>query len=243
MQGQIQVPTLTKINKSLIIIYVAIFLFTKILGGNGDVNLLPILGLSFDGVTSGMVFQFLTYPFIDMGFTTVLFNALLIWFIGSDLELKWGRSLYLKFLLAATLGAGLFFFIVFGVFLESQAPFYGMTGTNLALIMAYGIIYSERTMIFMFLFPMKAKYFCMILAGIELYMGLFSANSQAAWSHLVAMLCAFLYLKLISLRARGVTINSVRAEHHRNKMKSKLTLIKSDKKPEKPDPDDPKYWQ
>ena len=64
MQGQIQVPTLTKINKSLIIIYVAIFLFTKILGGNGDVNLLPILGLSFDGVTSGMVFQFLTYTHI-----------------------------------------------------------------------------------------------------------------------------------------------------------------------------------
>lgn len=238
-----QVPTLTKVNKTLIIIYVAIFLFTKILGGSGQVNLLPILGLSFEGITSGMIFQFLTYPFIDLGFTTVLFNALLIWFIGSDLELKWGKTLYIKFLLSATIGAGVFYFVLFGVFLESTAPFYGMTGTNLALIMAYGIIYSERTMIFMFLFPMKAKYFCMILAAIELYMGLFSANSQAAWSHLFAMLCAFLYLKLMSLRARGVTLNSVRAEHHRKKMKSKLTLLKNHEKPEKPDPEDPKYWQ
>lgn len=243
MQGQIQVPTLSKVNKTIIIIYVALFIFTKAVGGSGQVNLLPILGLSFEGVTSGMLFQLLTYPFIDLGFTTVLFNALIIWFIGSDLELKWGRTLYLKFLLSATLGAGLFYFILFGAFLSSQAPFYGMTGTNLALIMAYGIIYSERTMIFMFLFPMKAKYFCMILAAIELYMGLFSAHSQAAWSHLVAMLCAFIYLKIMSLRARGVTISSIRTEHNRNKMKSKLTLIKNNEKPDKPNPEDPKYWQ
>lgn len=243
MQGQMHVPTLTKINKTIIIIYVAMFIFSKIMGGEGSINLLPVLGLSFEGVTSGLIFQFLTYPFIEMGFTTVLFNALLLWFIGSDLELKWGRPLYIKFLLSATLGAGLFYFIVFGAFLGPSAPFFGMTGTNLALIMAYGIIYSERTMIFMFLFPMKAKFFCMILAAIELYMGLFSANSKAAWSHLIAMLCAFIYLKVTSLRARGVTLSSIRSEHHKSKMKSKLTLIKNNEKPDKPDPEDPKYWQ
>lgn len=243
MQGQIHVPSLTRINKSLLIAYVATFLFSKIFGQAGGIDLLPVLGLSLEGLSRGFIFEFLTYPFIDLGFTTVLFNALLLWFIGSELELKWGQSLYLKFLLSATLGAALFYLAVFGVGMNSSMPLFGMTGTNLALIMAYGIIYSERTMIFMFLFPMKAKYFCMILAAIEIYMGLFSSNSEAAWSHIAAMVSAFVFLKYLSLRARGVTLSSIKAEHHRNKMKSKLTLIKGDSKPEKPDPDDPKYWQ
>ena len=174
----------------------------------------------------------------------MLFNALLIWFIGSDLELKWGTRFYIKFLLLVNICAGLFYFLIFGLAGVANGPMYGMTGTNLALILAYGMIYSERTMVFMFLFPMPAKYFCMLLVGIELYMGLFSGQSQAAWSHLVAMLCAFLYLKYKSLQARGVTLSALKQEHRRTEQKRKLTLVKDkDDFPERADSKDPKFWQ
>lgn len=244
MQAQMQIPNLSKVNKILIGSYVGIFILSKVLAESGGINLGSLLGLSYTGVTSGLIFQFLTYPFIDSGFTAVLFNALLIWFIGSDLELKWGTKFYIKFLIAANLGAGLFYFLVFGIGLGSTATLFGMTGTNLALILAYGIIYSERTMVFMFLFPMKAKYFCMILGAIELYMGLFSKQSEAAWSHLFAMLCAFIYLKYKSLQARGVSISAIKREHQRKKMKSNLTLLKGDESPpDAANSKDPKFWQ
>ncbi len=244
MQAQMQVPTLSKVNKILIGTYVAIFILSKIFEQSGGVDLGAVLGLSYEGVTSGLIFQFFTYPFMDYGFTGVLFNALLIWFIGSDLELKWGTRFYIKFLIAANLGAGIFYFTVFGLMLGSLAPLFGMTGTNLALILAYGIIYSERTMLFMFIFPMQAKYFCMILAAIELYMGLFSKQSEAAWSHLFAMFCAFIYLKYKSLKARGVDLASVKREYHRKKMKGNLTLLKGDESsPDSADSKDPKFWQ
>jgi len=126
----------------------------------------------------------------------------------------------------------------------SDLPLYGLTGVNLALFVAYAIIYSERTLVFMFLFPMKAKYFCMILAGIELYMSVFSSYSHGSLAHLISMGVGFGYLKVKSLQARGVTLGAIKEQYHRNKMKNKLKLIKDDEiPPDKPDPENPKYWQ
>ena len=244
MQGQMHVPTLTKANKGIIGTYIGLFILSSILGSSGKGSLIPILGLSSSGIQSGLIFQYLTFPFVDAGFTAVLFNALLIWFIGSELEVKWGTKFYLKYILASVLAAGIFYTVAFGFLASASLPIYGMTGTNLALILAYAIIYSERTMVFMFIFPMKAKYFCMILGAIELFMGFFSSYSHAAWSHLAAMAGAFMYLKFKSLQAKGVTLGSIKAERHRQKMKGKLSLVKDEeKKPDKPDPDNPKYWQ
>lgn len=244
MQGQMQVPTLTKANKFIIGAYIGMFILSSILASSGKGSLISVLGLSSGGIQSGMIFQYLTFPFVDAGFTAVLFNALLIWFIGSELEVKWGTSFYLKYILASVVGAGLFYTIAFGFLASPTLPIYGMTGTNLALILAYALVYSERTMVFMFIFPMKAKYFCMILGAIELFMGFFSSYSHAAWTHLAAMAGAFIYLKVKSLQARGVTLSAIKAERHRKKMKGKLSLVKNEEvKPEKPDPDNPKYWQ
>ena len=245
MQGQMHVPTLTKVNKYIIIAYVATFILSNIFKMQSGVSLISYLGLSMAGLSNGYFFQFITYPFIDVGFITVLFNAMILWFIGSELEVRWGSKFYAKFLAIATYSGGLAYALIFSRFMgEMGMPLYGLTGPNLALFVAYAIIYSERTLIFMFLFPMKAKYFCMILAGIELYMTVFSAYSHGALSHLISMGVGFGYLKLKSLQARGVTLSAIKEQHHRNKMKSKLKLVKDEEVvPDKPDPDNPKYWQ
>ena len=84
----------------------------------------------------------------------------------------------------------------------------------------------------------------MLLAGIELYMSVFSAYSHGALSHLISMLVGFAFLKIKSLQARGVTLGAIKEQHHRNKMKQKLKLVKEDElPPDSPDPDKPKYWQ
>lgn len=245
MQGQMHVPTLTKVNKIIIIIYVAVFLISSAMSSSSGVGLISYLGLSMVGLKNGFFFQFVTYPFVDTGFITVLFNSMILWFIGSELEVRWGSKFYAKFLAISTYAGGLAYALIFSHFMGSNGmPLYGLTGPNLALFVAYAIIYSERTLIFMFLFPMKAKYFCMILAGIELYMTVFSAYSHGALSHLISMGVGFGYLKLKSLQARGVTLAAIKEQHHRNKMKSKLKLVKDeDVVPDKPDPDNPKYWQ
>ena len=247
MNSQIHLPQLSKVNKILIGVYVGLFLLSTILSKTTGVDLVSVLGLSYLGIKKGFIFQFLTFPFVESNFTGVLFNSILIWFIGSELELKWGTKFYLKFLAISTYISGLFYVLLsFIIGMSASAlPLYGPAGTMLALILAYGIIYSERVMLFMMIFPMKAKYFCMILGGIEIFMAMFSNQSNASWSHLVAMLAAYLYLKFKSLQARGVTLQSIKEEQHRNRMRSKLTLVKDDEEtpPQKADPDKPKYWQ
>lgn len=243
MQQQMQVPTLSKFNKIFIMIYVGIFILSQILSNMG-INLMGVLGLSLAGIKSGLIYQVLTFPLIETSFTSVLFNSLLIWFIGSDLELKWGARLYFKVMIIASVASAIGYLalcLIAGSTI-SFVPFYGLTGVVLTLLVAYGTIYSERVMLFMMLFPMKAKYFCMLLIGIELYMALFSSNSNAAWAHLVAMGSGFGYLKLRSLRAQGVSLSSLRREREKVKMKQRLKIVKDPEKP-KADENNPKYWQ
>ena len=176
----------------------------------------------------------------------VVFNSLILWFIGSELEQKWGARFYLKFLAVSTYACGICYILLglAGGQLIHFLPLFGLAGTNLALLVAYGIIYSERTMIFMFIFPMKAKYFCLILGAIEMFMALTASAFNSAWAHLISMASGYLFLKYHSMRAKGLGFGQIIKNHkdHQAKQKrSKLRIVKNEE--EKPDSQDPKYWQ
>ena len=72
MNPQIQLPTLSRTNKVLISVYVGLFILSSILTKSAGISLLSIFGLSYQGVTSGLIFQLVTFPLIDTGFTSVL---------------------------------------------------------------------------------------------------------------------------------------------------------------------------
>ena len=83
----------------------------------------------------------------------------------------------------------------------------------------------------------------MLLGGIELYMGLFSNYSFAAWAHLMAMASGYSFLKCKSLRSRGWTYENYKKTKHKSKMKSKLRLVDDEEHSDKADKNKPKYWQ
>lgn len=221
---RLQAPPMTPTNKIVLITAVGFFLVNAILQLSTSFTLINYLGLSSNMVLKGHIYQFFTYPFIEVNFTSILFNCLLFWFIGGELELFWGKRFYQKFILYTLLVVGVTYFLVSLVNVNMQfVPLKGLTGINLALIVAYGLIYSERELLFMLIFPMKAKYFCMLLAAIEVYMAVFSAYSYSAWAHIVAMIFAFIYLKTLSRRAQSGDL-----KRKKRKMRSKLRLVKDD---------------
>lgn len=245
MQAGFQAPPLTKTNKVMIITLVVLFILNQLTKG----VLSSYLALSFNGFSSGLLTQIITYPFIEASFMGLLFEGLLLWFIGSELESRWGRKFYLQFFLVSVLSV-VPIYLILSKTLGMYAPLMGITGFNYALLVAYAIIYSERQLMFMMIFPMKAKYFCMLLAGIQLYTGFFSGSGAVSFSHLAAMGFAFLFLKYRSAKARGMSLNSMREDlykkNHKKKMKSKLRIV-SDEEPmpkrDKADPKDPRFWQ
>lgn len=237
--GQIQMPPLTKINKVLIIVCGVLFLLNTILLKVSGVSLLGLFGLSSGKFLEGHIYQIITYPLITNGLMSFIFDALLLWFLGSELENIWGARRYISFLLTTVIGAGLVYILInlvfFGDGLLSLYPFSGLAGVGAAMCVAYAILFPERTFSFMMVFPIKAKYFCMILVGMSLYSGFFSPAAAGAWGQIGAMVCAVVWMFMVTKSVKSLKFGLNRSEKPKNK--NHLKIVKSDD--EKP----PRFWQ
>ena len=236
-QHQFSAPPLTKINKFILIGTGFCFLLASILKAVGAFNLLSLLGLSGAGLMSGLVFQLVTYPFVEIQLMTFLFNSLVVWFIGSELEAQWGAKVYLRFLLINVVGVAAIFSLVNILFFFGTSVYatslHGLSGINFSLLIGYALLYPDRQMSLMMIFPMKARTFCWILAGIEAYMALFS-NLAASWAHLLAMGISFL---IIRYQNRPLIKKALNASFDsRKRSKSHLYVVKDD------DQKPPKFW-
>jgi membrane associated rhomboid family serine protease len=240
-QYHFQAPPLTKINKILLITGLALFLLSAILKAVGAFNLLSVLGLSLSGLGSGFIFQFLSYPLIEAHLMNFLFNALVLWFIGSELESKWSTQVYGRFLVLNVLAVGLIFCLINFLFLGGLGAgviLHGFSGINFALLTAYALLYPDRQMSMMMIFPMRSRTFCMILIGIEAYMALFS-NFTASWAHLSAMGMSYLIIHFQNRPLVHKVLNSTLGSNLGSKKRSKNHLYVVKDEEDKP----PKYWQ
>lgn len=236
-QYQFSAPPLTKVNKILLIAAAACFILFSVLKAVGAFNLVSILGLSASGLMSGLVYQLVTYPLVESGLMGFLFNSLVVWFIGSELEAQWGSKVYVRFLLINVIGVGLIYALVNMFLLGAYAhstPIHGLSGINFAMLASYAILYPDRQMSLMMIFPMMARTFCWILAGIEAYMALFS-NLAASWAHLLAMGISYLIIRFQTRPLVRKVLHTELAPKKRSK--SHLYVVKDeDQKP-------PKFWQ
>jgi hypothetical protein len=207
-QHQFSAPQLTKINKIILIAAGACFILFSSLKAVGAFNLVGLLGLSASGLMSGYIFQLFTYPLVEVNLMGFIFNALVVWFIGSELEQQWGSKIYLRFLLINVIGVG--------------------------VVYATVNVYPDRQMSLMMIFPMRARTFCWILAGIEAYMAIFS-NLTSAWAHLLAMGISYLIIRFQTKPLVRMALNANFETKKRSK--SHLYVVKDeDQKP-------PKFWQ
>lgn len=214
----------TPVVRWLLIINIAAFLIQMI----GDMflgtHILETLALVPHKIFNEHAYwQFFTYMFMHAELFHILFNLLILWMIGSELEGQWGRKFFLKYYFICGISAG-FFYLFVQLFFQGTAasmiPMVGSSGAVYGLLVAYGIIYSERTMLFMMVFPMKAKHFVLVLAAIEFVSTVFySRNGVANAAHLGGMVVGFGYL-YISAWLR------IRAKHGRGGKGGKRTRVK-----------------
>lgn len=76
-------------------------------------------------------------------------------------------------------------------------PSVGASGAIFGILLAFGMLFPNVLIYVYFLFPIKAKYFVVIMGIIELYMGLSTQNSSVAnFAHLGGMLFGFILMKI-----------------------------------------------
>jgi membrane associated rhomboid family serine protease len=239
MSYQYGAPPLTKINKIILITTAVFFLVHSIFNAVGAFDILYLFGLSTQKLMHGHLWQLITYPFMETQLMSFLFNGLLIWFVGSELEGLWGQKVYLRFLLIVVCGVGIIFSAVnvlffFGTTASYSAPLFGLTGVNFALLIAYSMLYPDRQLSMMMIFPMRARTFCWVLIGIEAYMAIFS-GLITAWAHLLAMGISYLVIRFQTKPLIRKMLNST--FQPKKQSKNHLYVVKDD------DQGPPKFWQ
>jgi membrane associated rhomboid family serine protease len=200
-------------------------------------------------ITQFWVWQIFTYMFLHAsGVFHVLFNMMVLWFFGSELESRWGRRFFTTYYLVCGVGAGIIYLIgsfayafMSGSVGVMEAPLVGASGATYGLLLAYGILYGEREIYFMMLFPMKAKYFVMIIGAVEMVTLLDAGmGSQTAnLAHLGGIAVGFAFLSFVArwrAREAGGSSSSKRGR------KLKL-VVNNDRVTDKNGNDKgPRYW-
>ena len=185
-------PPLPPVTQALILINVGMFFLDELLGRSLTVNfaLWPLQSGGF------MPWQVLTYAFLHGSLSHLFFNMLGLWMFGSELERIWGQRRYLEFLGASVLTAAA------TQLLMSAAggwgnPTVGASGGLFGLLLAFGMMFPERTIMPLFPpIPMKAKVFVAVYGGLELFMGVTGTSSGVAhFAHLGGMLGGWLMIR------------------------------------------------
>lgn len=247
-QAQFYMPKLSPLVKSLLILNTAIFVLQLILQTALGLDLSQTLGFVPARLADGWIWQPISYAFLHGGVFHILFNLLILWSIGSELETNWGSKVFAAYYFAGIVGAAITyaFFSLIGLGLPAGVPVIGSSGAVYALLLAYGILYGDRTLYFFMLFPMPARYFVMILGAVELISSVFySKNGIAHTAHLGGMLSGFVFLAAMAQwRQRkkaemsgelGRSARKKRLEKaHHLKLVSKGTPSEDDKDPSKP---------
>jgi membrane associated rhomboid family serine protease len=185
--------------KWLLIANIAIFVvfFFAVHSGYGGL-FLPFYLSPREVVGEFYVWQLVTYLFLHdpFGFTHILFNMLTLWMFGMDLERTWGTRLFLKYYFLCGIGAALCVVFANLFFGDPYARTIGASGAIYGLLLAFGMLYPDRQVLFSFLFPMKAKYFVMILGGIA-FLSSFAApgGPVSHLAHLGGMAFGYFYLR------------------------------------------------
>lgn len=176
--------------KWLLISNTVIFILTYLFGMPYILALAPVAV-----VYHFAVFQLVTYMFLHGGITHILFNMLALWMFGVQLERDWGTRRFLKYYLYCGIAAGVCDVAINAMLGVWNTHTIGASGAIFGLLLAYGVLYPNQTVLMDFLFPIKAKYMVMIYAGIELLLSLGPNSGVSSVAHLGGMAFGYVYLK------------------------------------------------
>lgn len=214
--------SIPEVTKNLLIINILAFLSMYVLKSMGWVDLNNVCGLHFFMASDFRVYQLVTYMFMHANFEHILFNMFALWMFGCVVERVWGPKKFLFYYISTGVGAGLIqmiaqFFSVYFM-LNAQQPLglvesfsvmhqlapdlngmttVGASGAIYAILLAFGMIFpDERIFIFPLPVPIKAKWFVIGYAAIELGSALATPGDNVAHlAHLGGMLFGYLLIR------------------------------------------------
>ena len=208
---------LPPVTKNLLIINVLCFFGYQVAKKYG-IDLNDMLGLHFFLASDFNLAQLVTYMFMHANFQHIFFNMFAVWMFGRTLELVLGSKRFLTYYMVCGIGAGLvqelvqyiqyatelshFDGVNTGITVIPMAEYLNMmttvgaSGAVYGILLAFGMLFPNTGMfVFPIPFPIKAKFFVIGYAVIELLSGFGSSGDGVAhFAHLGGMIFGFLLI-------------------------------------------------
>jgi len=206
------------ITKNLLIINVLCF-FASLAFASHGIDFDELFGLHFILASHFRPWQLFTYMFMHASWQHLFFNMFAVWMFGRIMEQTMGQRRFLFYYLTCGLGAGVaqelvqlgeYWYYGFGSYeqvamgdgIMAMADYLnrwntvGASGAVYGILLSFGMTYpEERMFIFPLPVPIKAKYFVMGYAVIELLSALSQKGDGVAhMAHLGGMLVGLLLL-------------------------------------------------
>ncbi len=210
--------------KHLLIINVLLYLATFTMN-RFHIDLTDYLGLHFFKASDFKVYQLITYMFMHGNFEHLFFNMFALWMFGNTLENIWGSKRFLWFYMLCGIGAGLCQEVVQYIQYVTTLAQYdsvnfgggqvismanylnmlntvGASGAIYGLLLAFGMMFPNSMIYLYFFVPIKAKWFVIGYAVIELVSGFIGGGNVAHFAHLGGMLFGLILILVWKKKGR-----------------------------------------
>jgi membrane associated rhomboid family serine protease len=187
------VPGFPPAIKWLLIVNIGMFVLRWITGGGALGQAFWLLALVPAQVAHGFLWQLVTYSFVHVDLWEILWNMLTLWMFGADIEGSWGTNRFLRFYFLCTAGPALVVVILQYLLGNPSAPVIGAYAPIYGILLVCAVLWPDRQVLFI-IFPMKMKYFTILVGAIALYIS-FSGGGPAAIGMLTGMAFGYIFLK------------------------------------------------
>ena len=215
-------------------------LFTEFI--TGWFSLIPVTLLH------GQIWRLFTYMLLhDVGsFFHILFNMLMLYMLGQDLERSMGWKRFVAFYIVCGLIAGIGWSLlsILATPEKGLAMCIGASGAVYGVMAAYGACYPNRVLMLLFPpIPMRARTFVFVLMGISLLFSVSGGGGNVAHAaHLFGGVAGYLYgLRIQPYVSIGVPVESDNpvSSWLARRRRSKIRVVKSapDEKPDQEEVD------
>jgi len=140
--------------------------------------------------------QLITYQFLHGDFWHIFFNMFFgLWMFGMEIENIWGSKKFLIFYLTCGVFAGLVQLFISPLIDPVVGPTIGASGAIYGVLIAFALMFPDRSVYLYFLFPVKVKY----LVGFLIILGVMSMGGPgnvAHLAHLGGAIAGFIFIML-----------------------------------------------
>lgn len=187
------------VTRNLLFINIILFMVQQLVAQRGGDVLTDLFGLHFFLAPDFHLWQVVTYMFLHGSWSHVLLNMFSLWMFGRIIEQTMGQRRFIIYYFLCGVGAALCqeLWQLGQYYLEGLNQYaIGASGACYGVLLAFGMTFpDERIMLLFPPIPMKAKYFVIGYALIEVFSAFYSNGNIAHFAHLGGMFFGWLYFR------------------------------------------------